>query len=548
MKQISVQNSDHHKVVLSSAALIILSISLTFLFSSIELAFKIPIQLVTIPIAYIVSNLIVYYFVGKKNLLNSNLISITTIFICFYLISKTYDVSWDGQWYHQDAILKLSENWNPFYATYDVQKSISESDIWIHHYPHASWIVQASILKLSGSIQATKVLTLLLSITCFGIAYFVLSTKHHFSKIICTIFALCIALNPIAYSQFFSFYVDGQSAMGISIYLLFLYYLLDKPSIYISLLLASVFVYTVNIKFTNLVYLSIFNFMFFTWYLIKHPTLRLKTFVGFSLLYILAVFVIGYSSYTRNTLEKGHPFYPLMGENNVGEIVGNIHKSANFFDQNRFENFIDASFAYPFYSRNPDSSKFRMPFTEVSYENYYRTDSEMSGFGARWSELLIIALILLLLILSSKSYRNKSNFFILISILLFSVFINEQCFEARYVSQLWLFPIMVCIYLYSQNGFFAKFFSLALAFLLIYNTGKIVEVQVNHQKEVRKNINLEIEYLKGINKPIEIKCKYLSVINRLKENNIPFVFIEQENNKQRYQFNYTAEENYYTLP
>lgn len=548
MKSIALEKSNYNNPILTSAVLIILSISFTFILSTIQLAFKLPLHIVTIPIAYLLSNIIIHLNIGRKNLFTSNVICITTLLVLYYLISKSYDISWDGQWYHQDAILKLAENWNPFYASYDAQKSISESDIWIHHYPHASWIVQAVILKAGTSIQATKLLTILLSAACFGIAYFVISYKHSFSKIITLIFATCISLNPITFSQFFSFYVDGQSAMCISIYVLLLYYLLDKPSAYISIILAAVFVYSVNIKFTNLVYLSVFNFAFFSWYFIKHPTLRSKTFISYSVLYILAVFIIGYSSYTRNTLEKGHPFYPLMGENNVGEIVGNIHKSANFFDQNRFENFIDASLAKPIYSRNPDSSKFRMPFTEVSYENYYRTDSEMSGFGARWSELLIITLVLLLFILSSKSYRNKTNFIFLISILLFSVFINEQCFEARYVSQLWLFPIMVCIYLYSQNGFFAKFFSLALALLLIYNTAKIIEVQKNHQKEVRKNINLEIEYLKGIKKPIEIKCKYLSVINRLKENNIPFVFIEQENNKQRYQFNYTAEENYYTLP
>lgn len=538
----------HNSTLLISAVLILFTIALVFIISCIELALKLPIQIVNIPVSYALANLIVYYFNSSNQLIKANFLCIVIILLFHFSISKTYDVSWDGQWYHQDAIIELTQNWNPFYATYDVQKSISESAIWIHHYPQASWLVQANIFKLTGSIQSTKLLSLLLSFSCFGIAYFVISNKLKISKFATILFSLCIAFNPITYSQFFSFYVDGQSAMGISIYVLLLYYLLDKPSVFISLLLASVFIYIVNIKFTNLVYLSIFNFFFFIWYFLKQPQYRIKTFAGFILLYVLAVFVLGYSSYTRNTLEKGHPFYPLMGKNNVGEIVGNIHKSANFFNQNRFENFLDASFAYPVYSRNPDSSKFRMPFTTVSYENYYRTDSEMAGFGARWSELLIITFILFLFILFNKSYQNKSNFFILISILLFSVFINEQCFEARYVSQLWLVPIAIILFLYIQGGRVVRLLSIVFAILLIFNTSKIIEAQWNRQKVVKKNINLEIEYLQSFGKVIEVKCKYLSVLNRLKENKIPFVIIEKELNKQKYQFNYTAEENYYTLP
>lgn len=530
------------------SVLVLFTISLVFIISCIELALKLPLQIVNIPISFVLANLIVYYFNSSHKLIKANFVCIGLVLLFYLLISKTYDVSWDGQWYHQDAIIKLTQNWNPFYSTYDVNKSISESDLWIHHYPQASWMVQANLFKLSTEIQSAKLLSILLSTVCFGIAYFVLKNKHGFSKISTFIYSACIALNPITYSQFFSFYVDGQSAMCISIYLLLLYYLIDKPNIFISMVLASVFIYAVNIKFTNLVYLSIFNLAFFIWYFFKRPDLRLKVFVGFTGLYLLSVVIVGYSSYTRNTLEKGHPFYPLMGENNVGEIVSNVHMSANFFNQNRFENFFDATFAYPIYSRNPDSSKFRKPFTDVSYENYYRTDSEMSGFGARWSELLIITSILLLIIIISKSYRNKYYLYAILAIILLSVFINEQCFEARYVTQLWLIPIIILIFLHSQPGVGNKLISILVAFLLLYNTSKIIESQMKYQKEVRKNIGLEIEYLKGIKKTIPVKCKYLSVLNRLEENGIPYSIIDTATDKQPYQFNYTAEENYYILP
>lgn len=532
----------------SSSLLILFTLTLTYILSVFELVFNLQLLTVNIPLAFIIAIVTLIYFFNPNKLIIPAVLSIIVIGVLLYFSSKTYDVSWDGQWYHQDAIIKLTEGWNPFFDTYDTNKSLSESDIWIHHYPHGSWIVQANIFKLTGSIQSTKLLTLLLSYCCFCIGLTVLVKKHNVALFSATMFSLGIALNPIAYSQFLSFYVDGQSAMCISIYILLLYYLLKQPSVLISILTASVFIYVVNIKFTNLVYLSIFNFAFFIWYFIREKKYRLTLFVAFSAVYIIGVILIGYSSYTRNSIEKGHPFYPLMGKNNVGEIVGNIHKSANFFDQNRFENFISASFAYPEYARNPASSRFRIPFTKVDYTNYYRTDTELSGFGARWSELLIITSIILIIILIHKRIQHKIYFVLFLTILLISVFINEQCFEARYVSQLWLVPLSILIYLYVSGRTFAKTIALIIAGLFMYNTYMIINTQLKYQKEVRKNINLEIEYLKSLNKPIPVKCKYLSVINRLKENNIPYEVLNKETDKQHYQFNYAPEENFYILP
>ncbi len=532
----------------TSSVILLITLSLIYIISAVELALQMELLLINIPLAVLLSLAIIFYFFRTGKLIFSLIISIVVTILLVYISSKTYDVSWDGQWYHQDAIIKLIEGWNPFYSNYDINKSISESDIWIHHYPHASWIVQANFFKITGSIQSTKFITLLLSYICFCISYTVITLKYNISKISGIIFALCIAFNPITYSQFLSFYVDGQSAMGISIYVILLYYSIKHPSPLFTTLIAFLFIYVINIKFTNLVYLSVFNFAFFVWYFIYNKELRLKLFLSFSVLYIIGVFLIGYSSYTRNTLEKGHPLYPLMGENNVGEIVSNIHASANFFDQNRFENFFSASFAYPEYARNPDSSRFRVPFTKVDYTNYYRTDTELSGFGARWSELMIISFLLLIIVLTNRSDKNRLYLMIFITVLLFSVFINEQCYESRYVTQLWLVPISILIYLYITGKSFYKILSLSVAILFLYNTYMIISTQVKYQKDIRKNINLEIEYLKSINKPIPIKCKYLSVVNRLKENNIPYVILNEETDKQHYQFNHTPEENYYILP
>lgn len=535
-----------HSIAFKISCLILFTIFFTYVISVVELATHTRLQLLNIPIAFLLSNITLFIFKQRDKLIISNLLFLVLCTTLFYLLSKTYDVSWDGQWYHQDAIIQLAKGWNPFYASSNPNLSISESDLWIHHYPQASWIVQANIFQLGGSIQATKLLHLILSMACFGMAYVVLSELLSINAFASLLFSVCIAFNPITYSQFFSFYVDGQTAMGLSIYILLLIYLSNKPSRIYYLLLSAVFIYIANIKFTNVVYLSVFNLFFYGLinYKQKFEVVKRNT-LFFIALYLVGIVCIGYSSYTRNTLENGNPFYPLLGKNNVGEIVKNIPLSANFKNQNRFENFIDASFAYPEYARDPDSSRFRMPFTAVSYDEYYRTDVELSGFGARWSEILIISLFAFFLVLYNLTKQKKYILLLIPICICLSAFINEQFFVARYVPQLWLIPIFIVVLLYTQKGLILKSIALAISLFLIYNSVKIVEAQIKYQKTVRNNINLEIEYLKTFKYPLEVKCKYKSVINRLEENKIPYIELTEESQKQKVQFNHTFEENYY---
>jgi len=534
---------------LTVSSIILLSVSFTYIFSCFELILKIPLFKYNIVLAYLAANFIIYIYRGLSKLLLSNVIFVAFSSIFYYSISKTYDASWDGQWYHQDAILKLIEGWNPFYSTYDSSLSISESDMWIHHYPQASWMVQACILKFGNSIQATKILHLLLSLATFGIAFYVIRNILRINTIITALFSLCIAFNPITYSQFFSFYVDGQSATGLSMYLLVLVFLAYQPNKLFYILLACLFIYIANIKFTNLIYLSVFNIIYFIWMFINNPkAIRVKLFAYLSIIYCLGILILGYSSYTRNVLEKGNPFYPILGKNNVGNIVKDIPLSANFKDQNRFQNILDASFAYPVYARQPDSSKFRMPFTKVNYDNFFRTDAELSGFGARWSEILVISALLLCYLLIKLNPKKRLYLLLLLSTILLSVFINEQCFVARYVPQLWLLPMVLILFIFNENGILNKVLSVSFSLFLLYNTSKIIETQVNYQAEVRKNINLEIDFLKSLHRTIEVKCKYKSVLARLNENNISYIVIDNDNTKEHHQFNYTAEENYYIIP
>ncbi|MFN5704890.1 MAG: hypothetical protein ACK45U_03455, partial [bacterium] len=267
------------------------------------------------------------------------------LFITYNISVNTYDVSWDGQWYHQDAIIKLYNAWNPMHSASISNYSVIDSEMWIQHYPQASWYLQASILDLTEKIQSTKLINLILMFSVLILSYYTFSQILNFkSRIASLLSSICIVLNPVACYQMNSFYVDGQSAMLLTIYILLLIQLVKYKSTFLYILLAGTFIYVCNIKFTNLVYISLITFIYYLLDLIKTKKINYKLSIYFSIIYLITIFYVGYGSYGRNIIEKGHPFYPLMGKNNYGNVVTDVNKSANFINKNRFENFILSNF------------------------------------------------------------------------------------------------------------------------------------------------------------------------------------------------------------
>ena len=103
---------------------------------------------------------LVYFLISEKNkkkkLFNKIIIMLLYLVIVLglpFISGKTYDLTIDGNSYHKTAIAFLKNGWNPFYEkSIDFQKNNddviqfeedSKVDIWIEHYPKASWILAA---------------------------------------------------------------------------------------------------------------------------------------------------------------------------------------------------------------------------------------------------------------------------------------------------------------------------------------------------------------------------------------------------------------------
>lgn len=116
---------------------------------------------VLFPLSFLVSTVSTILLFKKKESQKTialNIAYASIIFlICILVSNYFYDVSFDGQWYHQDAIILLSEGWNPFHDIALVNNQTSGNCApYLNHYPKASWIAGACLYKFTNSIQIAK--------------------------------------------------------------------------------------------------------------------------------------------------------------------------------------------------------------------------------------------------------------------------------------------------------------------------------------------------------------------------------------------------------
>ena len=152
----------------------------TFLIAWLGFFVGFEISALYFPFSILLSSALFFYNVQKlvkaslalRHLVVINLFLAGIFFICI----NVFDTSYDGLWYHQPAIIKLAEGWNPvnrpFYDTtqYDVSNYL-----WIQHYPKASWTIAACIYKMTGLIESGKMINFIVVACVFFYSYVVFS-------------------------------------------------------------------------------------------------------------------------------------------------------------------------------------------------------------------------------------------------------------------------------------------------------------------------------------------------------------------------------------
>jgi len=419
------------------------------LLSSITFFCKGTIAAWQFPAAFVLA-LVVNYFAASKlqaangAFLKSFIIIVVVTAIALISASYFYDVSYDGQAYHQEAIYQLKNGWNPYYTM--LPDSVNQV-LYINHYSKGVEIPQSAVYATLHHIEAGKATNIMLLIAAFCLTLSYLYRLGKLSTLKCVLLSLLITLNPIAVNQLLSYYVDGQLATLLLCLMIASLIIIRQPNRYNLLLLASVIIITANIKFTAVVYVVLIVIAILAWALFtKNKATAKKLFFTSLIAGIVAIVIVGFNPYVVNTIKYQHPFYPLMGKNKIDIISYNL--PAGFKEKNGAEKFFISLFSHTG-NITPDNGKIvslKIPFTlnKSDIVNAPKVDTRIGAFGPLFSGILLLSIVILIIVsIGAKDYRQLKNILYLLATIIISVCIIPESWWARYIPQFWFIPVII---------------------------------------------------------------------------------------------------------
>ncbi|WP_378954873.1 hypothetical protein [Pelosinus sp. sgz500959] len=451
------------------------------LFASLGFVVGMPITTVTIWLSLVCT--LVYGFMVTKfyfkqetwQLFAKLCLLITLSFLSFMYISGLfYDISYDGQVYHQEAVGQLAHGWNPFqdYLT----KDRSHSAVLLNHYAKGPWIYEAVLYSATGQIEQSKVFNFLLIIISFLLTLSSMKQCHRFSVKQAVIFSLLMALNPISIYQALSFYIDGQLASLLLCLVALSYRLITQYDRVIVCSFIMSIALTVNIKFTGVVYVIACVGLAGGWlWLLKkkhlYANLAKTSIIGL----FIGICVIGYNPYVTNIVYYGHPFYPLYGAGPKTMDIMTSNSPQGFMQMNSLEKLYVASFSMSTNNFDREEPVLKIPFTVRPQEFkpfVYGADIRIGGFGPWFSGMLLLAGLTLLLILIFPTKDGLYGIGLVVSIMI-SVLINPESWWARYVPQFWLMPISIAAVAATEAKKVIRYLGVTLTGAVIINLALI---------------------------------------------------------------------------
>ena len=114
-----------------------------------------------------------------------------TGFSAFY-----FDLSWDGQQYHQAAIYALAQDWNALAQPLRDFEHSQGTQLWVRHYPKGPWYFAAAIFDATGYVEWGKSINLL-ALAASLLAVFAAALDAGLTRPRATLLAHVLALNPV---------------------------------------------------------------------------------------------------------------------------------------------------------------------------------------------------------------------------------------------------------------------------------------------------------------------------------------------------------------
>jgi hypothetical protein len=355
---------------------------------------------------------------------------------------RVYDVSWDGQTYHQLGVLRLAEGWNPVAGPLPVPPD--SSAYFVNHYAKGAWLRAAVAYQATGDLEAAKGWTIvLLAAAGLAAAAALLAIPPLHAGWAAAGGALAAA-NPVLTAQLLTSYVDGQLGAVLTAWAaLALLALLRGAGVAALAGLAACALLAPGLKFTGAVYAVPFGLLAALaasrWRPRAAPAIALACAAGVA----AGVAGVGWNPYFTNWRTRGHPFYPLAGPEAIDIIPGQI--DAGFLARSPLRRLAISTFAAS-YNQREGAPVLKWPFQVLDGETspFRWPDVRFGGFGPLFSGGLLLAAAAAAAGLLARS-RPAALAALAAAALLAAALLNPHAWWARYAPQLWLVPLALAL-------------------------------------------------------------------------------------------------------
>lgn len=433
-------------------------------------------------------------------------LSIILIGLVLFVSNWFIDYSYDGQSYHGEAIIQIYNGWNPNYNHIPGNDIIS---LVINHFSKASWVTGGFFYKLTGSFECAKAANIIWMMANFCIAFY-LFTKWFNNNYLSIILSMLLACNPVWLNMYLGNMLDCQVSNTIYIFILLLIITIAEKKFFLIPFLYLVIVYSTNLKFTVVGYNIIFIASVIFFLLIRKIFSDYRPLViHLCMAIFVAVAIIGYQTYTKNTIEHGHPFYPFKGENHLNDSVSVL--AMDYKKGNSVINFIKSNFAATTYNQAyTQHLKYKIPFKVRRYEleRFAFAGVMIGGFGVWFSGVIVISLLMLIwlsFINRGKIFKEYFPVYFFIGVILVSVLVNPYAYIARYVPQYYLIPFAVLLLWWFTYGKKGIIFYLLIGVIVINSL--LISGYTYYNTIVSRKVKRQLTEIKAKNKPVLVNFR-----------------------------------------
>jgi hypothetical protein len=453
-------------------------------------------------------------------------------FLAVGISAAFYDLSWDGQWYHQNAIYGMIQGWNPLFEP--MRAFAGHNELWIRHYAKGPWYIGTAMAALTGQIEAGKFQTWLAMGAVFA-AVVAACLDGGLRRTRALALGCVVALNPVAISEVLSFLVDGLMVCYLACYVAALFGGFRRASPLIVFVGAASAVCSINTKFTGLVFLCMICAGAGLYLLVSRRDLFWR-FVGLNLGAIgLGTIVLGFNPYVTNAIHRSHPFYPLAGSRAFPSLaeqgedpIETGETPPNMKGRPRLVRLGYAVFGrpgFPPYNGEP-VARLMWPFAvhPGDWAVYRFHDVRIAGLGPFFSGALVLGLILSCWLLWTSA---APRFLLLLGlgVVVATLLSNVHMWWARYSPHLWWIPILpaVMVFWRSRSRWQVRL-AWSVVGLLLVDALIVTAVRLQWEVQATRTLQRQLVDLRSSGRTIDVDLMFFggSVGERLRTWGIPF--------------------------